>query len=112
MKQSAILINTARGTIVDPDSLYRALANGEIAGAAVDVTKKMGKSPVLEARLFYFPVQRPDQLSKYFCLVPGLLFAVKHKPNLFPVESHSYVINISGFDIDKYLKVWYFNYSG
>ncbi|MHC5610596.1 MAG: NAD(P)-dependent oxidoreductase, partial [Nostoc sp.] len=39
MKQSAILINTARGTIVDPDSLYRALANGEIAGAAVDVTE-------------------------------------------------------------------------
>ncbi|MHC5732066.1 MAG: NAD(P)-dependent oxidoreductase, partial [Nostoc sp.] len=39
MKQSAILINTARGTIVDPDSLYRALANGKIAGAAVDVTE-------------------------------------------------------------------------
>ena len=37
MKRSAILINTARGTIVDPDSLYRALASGQIAAAAVDV---------------------------------------------------------------------------
>ncbi|KAB8335517.1 D-glycerate dehydrogenase [Scytonema tolypothrichoides VB-61278] len=38
MKQSAILINTARGAIVDQEALYQALANGEIAGAAIDVT--------------------------------------------------------------------------
>ncbi len=39
MKQTAILINTARGPIVDPDGLYRALSSGQIAGAAVDVTE-------------------------------------------------------------------------
>ncbi|RCJ28638.1 D-glycerate dehydrogenase [Nostoc minutum NIES-26] len=39
MKPEAILINTARGTVVDPDSLYRALTNGKIAAAAVDVTE-------------------------------------------------------------------------
>ncbi|PLZ81063.1 D-glycerate dehydrogenase [Fischerella muscicola CCMEE 5323] len=39
MKQSAILINTARGAIVDPDALYQALRTGEIAGAAIDVTE-------------------------------------------------------------------------
>jgi glyoxylate reductase len=39
MNSSAILINTARGSIVDPDALYRALSNGEIAGAALDVTE-------------------------------------------------------------------------
>jgi glyoxylate reductase len=38
MKSSAILINTARGTIIDPNALYRALNNGEIAAAAIDVT--------------------------------------------------------------------------
>ncbi|QDL10594.1 D-glycerate dehydrogenase [Brasilonema octagenarum UFV-E1] len=38
MKQSAILINTARGAIVHPEALYRALTSGEIAGAAIDVT--------------------------------------------------------------------------
>jgi glyoxylate reductase len=39
MKPSGILINTARGPIVDPDALYRALSSGTIAYAALDVTE-------------------------------------------------------------------------
>ena len=38
MKSSAILINTARGSIVDPQALYQALSTNQIAGAALDVT--------------------------------------------------------------------------
>jgi glyoxylate reductase len=39
MKRSAILINTARGPIVDPDALSHALEQGDIRAAALDVTE-------------------------------------------------------------------------
>ncbi|HIK54581.1 MAG TPA: D-glycerate dehydrogenase [Synechococcales cyanobacterium M55_K2018_004] len=38
MKPSAILVNTARGGVVDQAALFRALSQGQIAAAAIDVT--------------------------------------------------------------------------
>lgn len=40
MKESAILINVARGPIVNETDLYHALTQGKIAGAALDVLSK------------------------------------------------------------------------
>ena len=40
MRQDAMLINTARGGIVDETALRDALEKGFISGAAIDVLKK------------------------------------------------------------------------
>ncbi|HEY7060019.1 MAG TPA: D-glycerate dehydrogenase [Chloroflexota bacterium] len=39
MRPTAYLVNTARGPVVDPAALYRALTEGWIAGAGLDVTE-------------------------------------------------------------------------
>ena len=38
MKPTAVVVNAARGPIIDPNALYRALKDGKIAAAALDVT--------------------------------------------------------------------------
>jgi len=37
MREDAILINTARGPLVDTDALFEAIEAGEVAGAGLDV---------------------------------------------------------------------------
>jgi glyoxylate reductase len=52
MKRTAILVNTARGPLVDTDALATALRDGEIAGAGLDVTDPEplpGEHPLLQA---------------------------------------------------------------
>ena len=45
MKKTAILLNVARGQVVDNAALYEALEKGEIAGAGLDVVEKEPLEP-------------------------------------------------------------------
>ncbi len=48
MKPTARIINCSRGGIIDEEAIYQALANNQIAGAALDVfaTEPLGESPL------------------------------------------------------------------
>lgn len=45
MKPSAVLVNAARGPVVDPKALYEALRSGQISAAGLDVTDPEPISP-------------------------------------------------------------------
>lgn len=58
MKKTAILINVARGPVVDEEALVDALNNGEIAGAGIDV---MAHEPMREDSPF-FRIREKDRV--------------------------------------------------
>ena len=47
MKDGVLLVNTARGTLIDPDALIAGLESGKIGAAGLDVVEN-------ENGLFYF----------------------------------------------------------
>ncbi len=67
MKRTAFLLNTARGPVVDEKALARALKEGEIAGAALDVFEKEPPLPL--------PTDHPLIDAPNCILTPHMAFA-------------------------------------
>ena len=72
MKKSAILVNVARGPVVDESALVEALKNGDIAGALVDV---FDKEPPLA-------LDTPLLSAPNTLLTPHVAFATKESMSL------------------------------
>ncbi|MBZ3775830.1 hypothetical protein K9P40_01740, partial [Lentilactobacillus otakiensis] len=69
MKDTALLINTARGSIVDTDDLMYALQSGEIAGAGIDTIEN--ESADLQDSRSTKQVTNPDVLK--LSMMPNVL---------------------------------------
>lgn len=88
MKSSAVLINVARGQVVDDDALTEALLKGEIAAAGVDV---YGKEPLpLESPLY--KIKDKDKLL----LTPHVAWGT--------VEARTRLVEDLDLNIDAFLK--------
>ena len=66
MKRTAVLVNVSRAQIVDEDALYDALAEGRIAGAAIDVWYRYpsGPGPSSRRRGLSRALQRPYDAAR------------------------------------------------
>jgi len=67
MKENAVLINTARGKIVDNHALARALNDGKLAGAGIDV---FDMEPPL-------PVEEPVHNARNVLLAPHIAYSTQ-----------------------------------
>jgi glyoxylate reductase len=93
MKPTALLVNTARGGIVDQDALREALIEGRIGGAALDVTEPEplpGDHPLLDApNLLVVPhlgsATRRTRARMAEMAVENLLAALDGRPMPHPV---------------------------
>lgn len=93
MKKSAILVNVARGPVVDEDALVWALESGEIAGAGIDVYEheprvhpglfKLKERVVLAPHLGSATVETRRELARI--AVDNVLSVLSGQPPLTPV---------------------------
>ena len=88
MKESAVLINTARGPVVDSNALAEALQSGKIAGAAVDVFET--EPPVAS--------DHPLLQAKNLIATPHVAFATKEA---MVKRAHTVFENVKAWETGK-----------
>ena len=59
-KNGSLLINTARGSLIDTEALIQALKNGKLAGAGLDVIE--GEELLIEENIFNSPIEKAAKL--------------------------------------------------
>ncbi|MCP4543527.1 MAG: D-glycerate dehydrogenase [Chloroflexi bacterium] len=96
LKPTAILVNTARGPVVDPDALCRALRDGEIAYAALDVTEP---EPI--------PVDHPLLSLPNCIVVPHIASAsVATRTKMAVIAARNLVVGLRGEQLPHCVNPW------
>ncbi|MDQ3075838.1 MAG: hydroxyacid dehydrogenase [bacterium] len=67
LKKGVYIINTARGELIDTDALFRALKNGTVAGAGLDVLE--GERELKEEMEILSSLEKSSQVKDYKTLV-------------------------------------------
>jgi phosphoglycerate dehydrogenase-like enzyme len=97
MKPSAILINTARGAIVDDEALIEALKTNRLKGAAFDV---FDPEPIPEGHPF---LSLDAELQKKLILTPHLAGAGRQSQNRMFQEAVNNVSRVIKGEAPKYV---------
>jgi D-3-phosphoglycerate dehydrogenase len=92
MKASAVLINTARGPVVDEEALIEALENRRIAFAALDVMTKEPPTP-----------DNPLRRMKNVILTPHLAWYSEHSARLAGEKAAQDIVRVFKGYFPKYL---------
>lgn len=82
MKKDAVLINTARATLIDMDALSQALAQKQIGGAAIDVFSKEPLDPqdaILKEDRYTLSNHRCGDTLDSYEQTPALLLTMLHE---------------------------------
>lgn len=85
MKNGAILINTARGNVVDTEALVRALASRQLRGAGLDV---LPQEPLIREEAEIFRMDRPIEASDLKALVAN--HVLLRFPNVLVTPHNAY----------------------
>jgi lactate dehydrogenase-like 2-hydroxyacid dehydrogenase len=72
LKPGALIVNTARGALIDPEALYDGLRSGPIAGAGLDVWEK---EPPVDDKLFQALMRGDEWLRGRLIVTPHVAWA-------------------------------------
>jgi len=97
MKPSAILINTARGALVDDEALIEALKSNRLRGAAMDV---FDPEPMPSDHLF---LSVGPELQKKLILTPHLAGAARQSQNRMFQEAINNILRVIRGESPKYV---------
>jgi lactate dehydrogenase-like 2-hydroxyacid dehydrogenase len=97
MKPSAILINTARGALVDDEALIEALRSDRLRGAAMDV---FDPEPMPPDHLF---LSVGPEIQKKLILTPHLAGAARQSQNRMFQEAIANILRVIRGELPKYV---------